>query len=397
MPDSAGNIRFGLTPEIIPHSSGMVAFDLDRSGSVSSARIEVSTVSGGRWQNLSLSSDFHHTHETGPEVLCDHYKNMTIKSDNFIRNSRWSAANYLRAGTLAMLAIFGLAGCVHSVSTPASTDLVRWTVNADDPLRSSSTIDWTHMTSTQEQRDEARSALIFEYGSEVAQYLGGLEIPVVFGEINGHFKAQFLESAARSNRIAITSAGGDVRTAIELAEYIVEAGNIELVVFGTCKSACVEYLLPAASSVVLFDSPFLGVHGNLLSKKGLALSGTSDPCPDPLSQQELIGDLTRLANRMRGIYEQTGHRESFWKSQEEKLGTPDFSFIQKSNDVCSIGLEFDYEWWFPTSEQFSELLGLELKGSLCSDNQHCYRNKMALYEDEGSEVIVGSTDFVVTK
>jgi len=302
-----------------------------------------------------------------------------------------------KAAVGALLAVSGLTACLHTASPPATTDLVSWTIITDDPLTSSSTIEWMHMANSKGQSDEAWSSLTFEYGSEVTQYLVGLEIPVVFGEINSHFKAQFLESAARSNRIAITSAGGDVRTAIELAEYIVEAGNIELVVFGTCKSACVEYLLPAASSVVLFDSPFLGVHGNLLSKQGLALSGTRDPCPDPLSQQELIGDLTRLANRMRSIYEQTGHRESFWKSQEENLGTPSFSFIQKSNDVCSIGLEFDYEWWFPTSEQFSELLGLELKGSLCSDNQHCYRNKMALYEDEGSEVIVGSADFVVTR
>lgn len=210
---------------------------------------------------------------------------------------------------------------------------------------------------------------------ELAELLLGMEIPIVFGPINSAFRAQFIESVARPNRIAISSEGGDSATALALADYIVEAGNIELIVFGTCKSNCVELLLPAAPSVTLFDSPLLGVHGNLLSMKSMALSGLRDPCPNPMSQEQLIDGLRRLADRMRSIYRQTGHREGFWKSQVEKLGRLSFSYILRSNDICSVGLDLDYEYWFPTSDQFYELLGLELKGSLCSDNQHCYRKK----------------------
>ncbi|MGV1720380.1 hypothetical protein [Vibrio furnissii] len=67
-------------------------------------------------------------------------------------------------------------------------------------------------------------------------------------------------SGANIDKIRITSPGGDVPSGIELG-YFVKENNLDVEVDKLCFSACANYVIPAAKTVVIKDGSLIGWHG----------------------------------------------------------------------------------------------------------------------------------------
>lgn len=68
------------------------------------------------------------------------------------------------------------------------------------------------------------------------------------------------ESDKAINRLKITSTGGDMAVGIEFG-YFVKENNLDVEVSELCFSACANYVLPAAKSVVINSNSLIGWHG----------------------------------------------------------------------------------------------------------------------------------------
>jgi len=62
------------------------------------------------------------------------------------------------------------------------------------------------------------------------------------------------------NKLKITSSGGDMAVGIEFG-YFIKENNLDVEVSKLCFSACANYILPAAKSIVINPESLVGWHG----------------------------------------------------------------------------------------------------------------------------------------
>ncbi|PHJ40575.1 hypothetical protein AK966_08375 [Vibrio sp. PID23_8] len=67
-------------------------------------------------------------------------------------------------------------------------------------------------------------------------------------------------SGAEIEKLRITSPGGDVLSGIELG-YFVKENNLDIEVDTLCFSACANYVIPAAKTVLIKNGSLIGWHG----------------------------------------------------------------------------------------------------------------------------------------
>jgi len=213
--------------------------------------------------------------------------------------------------------------------------------------------------------------------------------PYLVGEVNATLYSKLYEFDD-ANIYMITSSGGYIRYGDKIASYMLE-NPTDLIVVGTCASACAEDILPAARKLYFYDEPLISFHGNAHSVLHHLSQGThDDPCPSPRSQYDLVSTYENDAKNMSRRYKKSGHNIAFWKEQEKRL--KGFSLVKKVGEDESCSMTSAYEnadVWLPTSHQLKTLLGLEFEGTVCADNIACYEKKLYLLNGPGHKYIIG--------
>ena len=187
---------------------------------------------------------------------------------------------------------------------------------------------------------------------------------------------------------------------------IYEEGH-KLVITEYCSSACAEFLLPAAKSLVFDKSPLIGFHGNSLSRESLIREQAGQ---DAVFCHSTLG----LNTRIRQLYKKTGHNPDFWKTQYKHLNVTDKTIKQSPFSVkkeyeelvvngtklrnikeCyTIDVKTSHPFWFPTSKQLKTGFGLKFEGDVCADNQNCYEDKLDKIYPKGTSLAVGDTVYI---
>jgi hypothetical protein len=129
-----------------------------------------------------------------------------------------------------------------------------------------------------------------------------LDDSIVFeGRIDAASAAEFLalvtDPAVR--RLVITSAGGLVSPALDMADAI-HARGLDVEVPHTCFSSCANYIFPAGRRKVLGRPGTVGWHGNMAHVLHLQQSGQAS-WPEPV-----IADARRLARREADFFRRAG-------------------------------------------------------------------------------------------
>ncbi|MEQ8435102.1 MAG: hypothetical protein RIA71_12770 [Oceanicaulis sp.] len=203
------------------------------------------------------------------------------------------------------------------------------------------------------------------------------DVPRLEGLIDEAFMNRYLALAQTHDRIAVSSTGGLNSIALVLAKHAAPLA-VTLVVDDYCFSACASYLIPSAGAVEFGDDAMVAMHDEALMRRAIYQRdfGDGDECYARSSRFHLE------------VYERAGRDFRFPTEVYDRL-QPGPARAEDVNDVCPrIHYELTHAWWFPTSEQLREFMGLEFTGSVCADDPACMRRRLPRLDMEGT-VMVG--------
>lgn len=180
----------------------------------------------------------------------------------------------------------------------------------------------------------------------------------------------------RVRHIIIDSPGGHGLIAAEISKYI-RSNDVRLSVKGQCSSACFEFIASATGKVRMIGRPVIALHGSpLVLEEMLERSGQTqaEHCPRMQLQEQIA------------IYEQNELSFEFPAVQLEALGIEVFETRHVEGGCQKHRFKFSNKFWYPTSVQIEELLGLEIIGSICADSVDCA--KKYLIKSNGQETCI---------
>ncbi|MDN3699928.1 hypothetical protein QWY96_01515 [Vibrio artabrorum] len=115
------------------------------------------------------------------------------------------------------------------------------------------------------------------------------------GPISGNSVLEALRvvrnSGVEIEKLRITSPGGDVPSGIELG-YFIKENNLNVEVDKLCFSACANYVIPAAKTVIIKEGSLIGWHGG--PRQSDELWYASSPSSN---KEELIKFISRLREK----------------------------------------------------------------------------------------------------
>ncbi|MCG9625544.1 hypothetical protein L1D34_11905 [Vibrio mediterranei] len=104
-------------------------------------------------------------------------------------------------------------------------------------------------------------------------------------------------SGANIEKIRITSPGGDVPSGIELG-YFIKENNLDVEVDKLCFSACANYVIPAAKTVLIKKGSLIGWHGGPRQSDELWQASVSST-----DKEELMTFISRLREKEEVFFE----------------------------------------------------------------------------------------------
>lgn len=203
------------------------------------------------------------------------------------------------------------------------------------------------------------------------------------GVIDKGFVHRLDKLSKKSDEISVTSEGGHIESS-EKAANIFSSNDIKIVVKNYCLSACSEYLLTSASSVVFEQDPIIGFHWN------------------PVMNFDMLerygGDLTYCdieePARLQAIYQTKGLNLDFFRETEKRLVVSHFEVVNKPQSCPWKVRHFENLFWLPTGTQLKELMGLEFNGSVCSDNFKECAKRIDRRWKKGTRIVVGDEVYI---
>ena len=178
------------------------------------------------------------------------------------------------------------------------------------------------------------------------------------------------------------SSGGDAESLLKLVDLANR--NVQGVfVSGECLSACAEFLYLVNKRVIAAKNAKIGFHGNALTASRLVrsfnLKGDFN-CIDRRAAKsarflrERGADPTQGANAML-------RRLQFYKAIEAPSNLKDG--CQNANFFSQ------FRMWFPTTDQMRSLLGMNIKGPTCSDDEACLKSFASKRWGAKPDVLIG--------
>jgi len=252
-------------------------------------------------------------------------------------------------------------------------------------------VEWEPLTTLNEKELQNKMIkLSVEYGVTLKAEMHRLGVPIIAGYINEDFLSQMEELPLSTKTVAIYSTGGISEIALDVADLIQSRG-LNVIIIGSCNSACSEYIIPAAKDVTFHDEPLIGFHGNMYSMKFfIEKNDLKNPCSPNDSQKEILASINTEIERIEKLYTKTGHNLDFWKAQVQRLGSAKLIKTSMGTDECIYIQQFPNELWYPTSSQLKTMLGLQFSGGVCADNNTCYEKKIPMMQGVGKKYIVGN-------
>jgi len=202
--------------------------------------------------------------------------------------------------------------------------------------------------------------------------------------ISSLFVSEVHKKAKPQATLYINSAGGKTLAALDVAEIIM-SNNMQIIIDKECMSVCSEFLLPAASSVILQDAPLIGFHWNPIMLLTLM---------EEHARQDLQFCDRRTSDGQRKLYMKTGHNIEFWQQTLIRLELLDYKIEYRPQKCPRNEITFYSRIWLPTSQQLRDLYKLEFTGSVCADDyEACVRRVNSRWK-KGTRIVIGDVTYV---
>lgn len=161
-----------------------------------------------------------------------------------------------------------------------------------------------------------------------------LDDAIVFsGRIDARSAADFLRllGQGRARRLVITSVGGVVGPALDMAEAI-HAGGLDVEVPRACMSSCANYIFPAGRNKTAGRPGAVGWHGNMAHVLYLQQSGQAN------WSEAVIADARTLARREAEFFRRIGVDPFVcWFAKLRPYGVQEFYSLDAA-DMARFGI-----------------------------------------------------------
>ena len=139
------------------------------------------------------------------------------------------------------------------------------TANDMPPVDRTASTDGTGMSVEKKGQAEKHQDLAKSLATLNKQLADVLDDPhIYFAPIDKAFVRKLVNVEGKNRTLIVKSPGGDAQYGYRAARIIYEEGH-KLIITEYCSSACAEFLLPAAKSLVFDKSPLIGFHGSPLT------------------------------------------------------------------------------------------------------------------------------------
>ncbi len=203
----------------------------------------------------------------------------------------------------------------------------------------------------------------------------------VVGSVTMDFVRRLALALSEGKTPVVTSSGGETVAGLTAANLLISSGA-RIIVEDYCFSSCASYVLVGASHVEFRENAMVGFHHDA----HLDYNVYSSAWPGR-------GCYQRSYDKEREIYASHSNGEQFLSELYERL-SPSISAVAAVEDesdlseLCtSVSYELTNQYWFPTSQQIEEFMGIEVEGSLCADDHDCMRRRLRNLHITGTVVV----------
>ena len=187
---------------------------------------------------------------------------------------------------------------------------------------------------------------------------------------------------SKNIELTITSSGGNVKTATDMAKYLMTK-NLQLSVTDYCLSACAEKIIPSADQIKFIDHPIIGFHWSPIMNYNHIIQ--LDP---------KLTNCDSDAQKQREILSYHNLNIDFWKDVEKRLNLLEYKLVKGDGNCPFISRRFENDFWLPTSKQLQQLWGLKFSGNTCADNFELCKKKVDNYFPYAKRIIIGDNLYI---
>ncbi len=224
------------------------------------------------------------------------------------------------------------------------------------------------------------------------------------GKINSYYLAGPLRERVKNSVLSLEdgykelifiSPGGLPSDALEIANEIIDK-KYKIIISQLCLSACAEYILPAAKSIEFRypapkenvptpHAPLIGFHWNAMMIEHLMREN---------AEYGLEHCTFSDSKNLNALQLNAGVNNEFWKEVLVKLGRSDFTVDYRANECPWKIMEFENDFWFPTSKQLRKMYKLKFKGSVCADDYESCTQAIDSLWPKGHRFVIGDRVYV---
>jgi len=215
----------------------------------------------------------------------------------------------------------------------------------------------------------------------LAAFYSKVNSNVFEGDFNESFVKK-LASAKPYSSVIIRSNGGYSKFGFMVNEAIYNK-KIDVIIDDYCFSACAEYVLLASKDITFVNEPIIGFHGNALLHHAVLERYRTVPASECYNSE---------APKLLKLYSRIKANSNFWKEQEKRLIVP--KITEFKNGCPYYRYEFAHKYWYPTSDQLENLMGIKFSGSLCADNPACIKARLIRKGRKGTSFVVGDEVYI---
>lgn len=184
----------------------------------------------------------------------------------------------------------------------------------------------------------------------------------------GRDLTSLIESMPCKNGVLELDSIGGLETDAIIAANAIAERSVVIEVNRYCVSACVDFILPAATAVKFINQPIVAVHGNPAAMQFL-MTHYSPPGIENcrFAEYQSFADL----------YRRRGANLQFFHNQLAKLGVRAFEVSPPlGEDACPHhNIVFEVDYWLPSAAELRSGMQIEVDGETCAPDA-CQRQEL---------------------
>jgi hypothetical protein len=186
---------------------------------------------------------------------------------------------------------------------------------------------------------------------------------------------QFLNNMDGSTTLCLSISGGSERNAFSSVS-IIRRKRITAIIFGECTSACVDFLLPSFSRVLLVHTPSVLTHGNPVYREILRLRFNGVTSGNTTNDVHLTDFCISNAQRLRQIWQDSAVNADALHRLTDLLQPT--SLRGRPNGCPTIN--FTGGLFSLRKSELEMIFGHKFEGETCADNNTCFNESLRAAE-----------------